>query len=256
MNSPFKVVIPARYASTRLPGKLLQEIDGKPLLQHVFESASASRASQVVIATDDERIRSAAEAFGSRVIMTSPQHKSGTDRIAEAVVIMNEGDDSIIVNVQGDEYGLPPTIIDQLADELHRNPDKHMATLCENISGWEQLSNPHVVKVIMDRNNSAIYFSRSVIPWCGETGATAIADLPYQPYRHIGVYAYQAAFLKTYTSLPHCPLEDVEKLEQLRVLYHGFKIHVEQACTETGLEVNTREDLEKARQKTATSNKL
>lgn len=247
MSFTFKVVIPARYASTRLPGKLLLEIAGKPLLQHVFESACASRAGQVVIATDDERIRTAAGAFDANVIMTSPDHKSGTDRIAEAVSILKEEDESVIVNVQGDEFALPPAIIDQLADELRRNTDKPMATLCEKIAAREQLDNPNVVKVIMDRNNSAVYFSRSVIPWCGKTKETPVAELPFQPYRHIGIYAYRAGFLRTYTSLPHCPLEDCEKLEQLRVLYHGFKIHVEEACMDTGLEVNTPEDLEKAR---------
>jgi len=252
----YKVVIPARYASTRLPGKLLLEIAGKPLLQHVFDSASASRAEQVVIATDDERIRTTAEAFGADVVMTSTAHKSGTDRIAEAVSILKEEDDTVIVNVQGDEYGLPPVIIDQLADELRRNPDKPMATLCEKITIAEQLENPNVVKVIMDMNNTAIYFSRSVIPWCGKAVELTIEELPLQPYRHIGIYAYRAGFLKIYASLPHCPLEDAEKLEQLRVLYHGYKIHVEEACTSTGMEVNTREDLERVRQKPATSNKL
>lgn len=247
MNVAFKVVIPARYASVRLPGKLLLDINGKPLLQHVFDSARASRAEQVVIAADDERIKAAAETFGADVIMTSREHRSGTDRIAEAVSIMKEDDGAAIVNVQGDEFGLPPAIINQLADELGRNQAKPMATLCEKITGWEQLTNPNVVKVIMDRDNSAIYFSRAVIPWCGKTEETPIAELPFQPYRHIGIYAYRAGFLKTYTSLPHCPLEDCEKLEQLRVLHHGFKIHVEEACTSTGLEVNTEEDLEKAR---------
>lgn len=252
MTFSYKVVIPARYASTRLPGKLLLEIAGKPLLQHVFESASASRAGQVVIATDDERIRTAAEAFGADVIMTSHEHKSGTDRIAEAVSVMKEKDESVIVNVQGDEFGLPPAIIDQLAEELHQNPDKPMATLCERITGREQLSNPNVVKVVVDMDQSAIYFSRSVIPWCERIQDMAIADLPMQPLRHIGIYAYRAGFLKTYTSLPHCPLEDSEKLEQLRALYHGYKIHVEEACMDTGLEVNTMEDLERARNKAGT----
>lgn len=251
MSFPYKVVIPARYASTRLPGKLLLDIAGKPLLQHVYESASASRADQVIVATDDERIRTAAVAFGARVIMTSSEHKSGTDRIAEAVSVLEESDASIIVNVQGDEYGLPPAIIDQLADELHRNPAKPMATLCEKITGREQLANPNVVKVVSDREQSAIYFSRSVIPWHEQIQDISIDKLPAMPFRHIGIYAYRAGFLRTYASLPHCPLEESEKLEQLRVLYHGFKIHVEEACMDTGLEVNTKEDLEKARKRAA-----
>lgn len=247
MSFSYKVVIPARHASTRLPGKLLLEISGKPLLQYVYESASASRAVQVVVATDDERIGTVAKDFGARVIMTSSQHKSGTDRIAEAVAAMKERDESIIVNVQGDEFGLPPAVIDQLADELHDNPDKPMATLCEKISSVEQLLNPNVVKVVTDREQSAIYFSRSVIPWSEGIQGTSISELQSQPFRHIGIYAYRAGFLKTYASLPHCRLEDSEKLEQLRVLYHGYKIHVAEACAETGLEVNTSEDLEKAR---------
>ena len=205
MTFAFKVVIPARFASTRLPGKLLLEIAGKPLLQHVFDSARASLAQQVVIATDDARIKKAAEAFDADVVMTSTEHKSGTDRIAEAVAAMREEDNAAIVNVQGDEYGLPPEIINQLADELRDNPDKPMATLCEKISSMEQLRNPNVVKVIMGRGHSAIYFSRSIIPWHEITADTAIADLPFHPYRHIGIYAYRAGFLKTYASLPHCP---------------------------------------------------
>lgn len=245
MKFPFKVVIPARYAATRLPGKLLLEISGKPLLQHVYEAAAASGAERVVIAADDARIEQAAAAFGAQVVMTSPAHKSGTDRIAEAVTILQEPDDAIIVNVQGDEYGLPPVVIGQLAGVLQDHADRPMATLCEKITAREQLHNPNVVKVVMDDAHTALYFSRSVIPWCA---GVDLADYPLPPYRHIGIYAYRAGFLKTYSELPHCHLEDSEKLEQLRVLYHGYKIHVEEACAATGMEVNTREDLERARQ--------
>jgi len=255
VTAPFKVVIPARYASTRLPGKPLLDIAGKPLLQHVYEAARASRAAAVVIATDDQRIKSAAEAFGAQVVMTSVKHQSGTDRIAEAVAKLQEPDDTIIVNVQGDEYGLPPAIINQLAMALYENPGKHMATLCEKVVNKTDLYNPHVVKVIVDDNNSAIYFSRSCIPWIEHGGELSLADFPCQPYRHIGIYAYRAGFLKIFTALRQCPLEVSEKLEQLRALYYGYNIHVEPAAAACGLEVNTPEDLERVR-KTAKSNKL
>ena len=254
MTVPFKVVIPARYASTRLPGKLLLPIDGIPLLQHVFEAARASRAGTVVIATDDERIKTTAEAFGASVVMTSADHQSGTDRIAEAVTKLREPDDAIIVNVQGDEFGLPPAIINQLAMTLRDNPGNPMATLCEKVTNKADLTNPHVVKVIVDHDKSAIYFSRSAIPWFERAGELSVQEFPYQPYRHIGIYAYRTGFLKTFTSLAQCPLEVSEKLEQLRALYHGYKIRVELACAACGLEVNTLDDLERVR-KTATSNK-
>ena len=248
MINPFKVVIPARYAATRLPGKPLLEIAGKPLIQHVFESAQASQAGQVLIATDDTRIKTAAEAFGADVIMTSSEHRSGTDRIAEAVVKIGAPENMVIVNVQGDEYGLPPAIINQLAAVLHNNPDKPMATLCERVSNLDQLKNPGVVKVVVGGDNSALYFSRSSIPWFEGHEKSTLTDIPLSPFRHIGIYAYRAGFLGTYTSLPNCQIEECEKLEQLRALYYGYKIHVEEACTTTGMEVNTPEDLERARQ--------
>lgn len=247
MNNTFKVVIPARYESTRLAGKLLLDIAGKPLIQHAYESACGSMAAQVVIATDDRRIRDAVESFGGEVIMTSGDHKSGTDRIAEAVATLDIDDEMVIVNIQGDEYGLPPAIVDQLSHGLSANHDIQVATLCEKIICNDNLMNPNVVKVVMDNDNSAMYFSRFPIPWQNNPGETPVKQMTCQPYRHIGIYAYRAGFLKIYSSLPHCPLEDSEKLEQLRVLYHGYKIHIEEACMETGMEINTAEDLDKAR---------
>ena len=255
MTARFKVVIPARYASTRLPGKPLLAIAGKPLLQHVYEAACASRAGAVVIATDDERIKTTAESFGAMVVMTSTAHQSGTDRIAEAVTNMQEPDDTVIVNVQGDEYGLPPAIINQLAVALLDYPDYPMATLCEKIINKADMTNPHVVKVIIDNHKSAIYFSRAAIPWFEQAGELSVQAFPYQPSRHIGIYAYRAGFLKTFTALAMCPLESSEKLEQLRALYYGYRIRVELACATCGLEVNTLEDLERVR-KTVTSHKL
>jgi 3-deoxy-manno-octulosonate cytidylyltransferase (CMP-KDO synthetase) len=243
----FKVVIPARYASTRLPGKPLLAIAGKPLLQHVYEAAAASRAEQVIIATDDDRIKAAAAAFGATAVMTSAAHQSGTDRIAEAVAILNLPDDAIIVNVQGDEFGLPPAIIDQLAAALHENPSKPMATLCEQIVNRADLANPHVVKLIVDRDQSAMYFSRSAIPWFESAETPGARALPCPPLRHIGIYAYRAGFLKTFADLPPCPIEISEKLEQLRALFHGHRIHVAEACAPCGKEINTSEDLERVR---------
>lgn len=250
MTIPFKVYIPARYDSTRLPGKLLLPIGDKPLLQHVYEAAVQSEAEEVVVATDDSRIQEAAADFGATVVMTSPGHESGTERLGEAVTINGEKEDAIIVNVQGDEYGLPPGLITQVAAMLHRDREVSMATLCEKIRDNETFHNPNVVKVVFDRNCRALYFSRAAIPG-QHTGAGEGGAFTYQPYRHIGIYAYRVGFLKSYARMASCDLEKSERLEQLRVLYNGFGIHVEEACLATGLEVNTEADLERARQAAA-----
>lgn len=247
MSLKYKVIIPARFSSTRLPGKPLLDIGGKPLIQYVYESALASRAEQVIIATDDARIAEAATGFGAKTLMTSPDHNSGTDRITEAVTLLGEPDDGMIVNVQGDEYGLPPAIIDQLANALYHHASASMATLCEKITESKQFHDPNAVKVVVAKDGSAIYFSRAPIPWYGKSGAEAPQNYPYPPYLHIGVYAYRAGFLKTYSALPHCPLERSEKLEQLRAIYHGYKIHVEEACDSCGIGVDTEADLQQAR---------
>jgi 3-deoxy-manno-octulosonate cytidylyltransferase (CMP-KDO synthetase) len=247
VTTPFKVYIPARYASTRLPGKLLLQIGDKPLLRHVYEEAVRSGAQEVVIATDDGRIQEAAAGFGATVVMTSPGHESGTERLAEAVTISGEHEDMIIVNVQGDEYGLPPGLIDQVAAILHRDSEVSMATLCEKIRDMESFHNPNVVKVVFDRNNRALYFSRAAIPG-QHPGAEEGKTFSCQPCRHIGIYAYRVGFLRRYARMDACDLEKSERLEQLRVLYNGFGIHVEEACLDTGLEVNTQADLERARQ--------
>jgi len=244
VSAPFKVVIPARFASSRLDGKSLLDIAGKPLIQHVYESAQNSKADQVIIATDDERIKMKVDSFGGHALMTDPGHKSGTDRIAEAVEILKIPGETVIVNVQGDEYACPPMIIDQVSHALQNNPGVLMATLCEKISDPDDLHNPNIVKVIFDINGKAIYFSRSPIPWSDPASGAPLS----QPFRHIGIYAYRTEFLQIYTSLPHCSLEESEKLEQLRALYHGYPIHVEEACTRCGIGVDTPEDLERARQ--------
>lgn len=241
MSAPYSIIIPARYASTRLPGKPLLEIKGKPLLQHVFESASQTQAKSITVATDDERIKACAESFGASVVMTSGKHESGTDRIAEAARQLKLDDDEIIVNLQGDEYGLPVALIEQVASCLYKNPEKQMATLCEAISSIDDYLDPNNVKVVFDKNNTALYFSRSPIPMNRSSG------LPDSAYRHIGLYAYRAGYLQEFTQLPACALEQTEALEQLRVLYNGGRIHIETAVDKTGIGIDSEKDLEAAR---------
>lgn len=243
MSGPFNIIIPARYASTRLPGKPLLDIKGKPLLQHVFEAATQTQAKTITIATDDDRIANCAESFGATVIMTSTEHESGTDRIAEAVRQLGLDDDAVVVNLQGDEYGLPVTLINQVASSLYNNPDKQMATLCEPINCQDEFIDQNVVKVIFDKHNTAIYFSRSPIPLNRSGG------LPEQAYRHIGLYAYRSGYLQEFTQLTPCAIELAEALEQLRVLYNGGKIHVDIAVDKTGIGVDSADDLELARSK-------
>jgi 3-deoxy-manno-octulosonate cytidylyltransferase (CMP-KDO synthetase) len=238
---PFNIIIPARYASTRLPGKALLDIKGKPLIQHVYETAKLTQAKKIIIATDSDKITTIAESFGASVVMTSEEHESGTDRIAEVVKKLGMSNEDIIVNLQGDEYGLPVSLIEQVALNLFENPDKQMATLCESITTMEDYANPNVVKVVFDKNNTALYFSRSPVP------AIRSGGLPEQAYRHIGLYAYRAGYLQTFTKLPSCQLEKTEALEQLRVLYNGGKIHVDVAVDEAGLGIDTAEDLALAR---------
>jgi 3-deoxy-manno-octulosonate cytidylyltransferase (CMP-KDO synthetase) len=238
---PYSIVIPARYASTRLPGKSLLDIKGKPLIQHVFETAEKTQAKNIVIATDNNEIAEVAESFGATVVMTSEEHESGTDRIAEVVKTLQMSDDEIVVNLQGDEYGLPVSLLEQVASNLFNNSDKQMATLCEAITTIEDYQNPNIVKVVFDKNNTALYFSRSPLPANREGG------LPDDAYRHIGLYAYRAGYLQEFTKLPPCKLEKTEALEQLRVLYNGGKIHVEVAVDEAGLGIDTAEDLALAR---------
>lgn len=253
MTVPFKVYIPARYGSTRLEGKPLLTIGDRPLLQHVWEAAGRSRAQEVVIATDDDRIREAAAAFGATVMMTSAGHVSGTERLAEAVAARGEADDMIIVNVQGDEYGLPPGQVDQVAAILQRDGRALMATLCEPITAREQFHNPNVVKVVTDGAGRALYFSRAPIP-AQPPEAERGGEFSCRPLRHIGIYAYRAGFLHRYAGLPPCELERSERLEQLRARYHGVDILVEEAGISGGLEINTEADLERAR-KAVTSHK-
>lgn len=241
MTTSYSIIIPARYASTRLPGKPLLDINGKPLIQHVYDACCATRARNIWIATDDERIASAVASFGAEAVMTSAKHESGTDRLAELVGLKKISDDEIVVNVQGDEYGLPSELIDQVAIGLHDNTTAKVATLCESIKSEQEYLDPNVVKVVFDQNQHALYFSRSPLPACRAGG------LPELVYRHIGLYAYRAAYLCQFSQWPPGRLEQNEALEQLRVLERGDRIHVAIACAESGTGIDTAADLEKVR---------
>jgi len=214
-------VIPARFSSTRFAGKVLAKETGKFLIQHTYERACLAKLPEkVIIAADDEKVAAAAETFGAECVLTSPDHQSGTDRIAEAVADM---DVEIVVNLQGDEPEIDPANIDYLAKMLMDNPDCPMATLAAEFQTAEQVSDPNIVKVIMGRNNKAIYFSRSPIPFDREK--SGVGDVK-QYLRHIGIYAYRKKFLLEITALPQTPLEKIEKLEQLRAIENGYSILV------------------------------
>ncbi len=245
----FSVVIPARYGSTRLPGKPLLDIAGKPMVQRVWEQAQLSSAQEVVIATDDERIVSAAESFGATVCMTNPDHPSGTDRLQEVAKLQGWESEHVVVNVQGDEPLIPPALIDQVATNLASHQQADIATLCEDISDIEELLNPNAVKVVMDANGMALYFSRASIPWPRESFRDSATQMPEGDwYRHIGIYAYRTGFLHRYVTWAPAPLEQLEQLEQLRAMYNGVGIHVARALESVPAGVDTEEDLEKVRQ--------
>nr|WP_288358436.1 3-deoxy-manno-octulosonate cytidylyltransferase [uncultured Pseudomonas sp.] len=249
MSNAFTVVIPARYASTRLPGKPLQDIAGKPMVQHVWEQACKSGATQVVVATDDARIVEACKGFGAQVLLTRVDHNSGTDRLAEVAAALGLAADAIVVNVQGDEPLVPPSIIDQVAANLAGNPQAGIATLAEPIEDLAALFNPNVVKVASDLNGLALTFSRAPLPWARDAFAAdrdaLPADVPYR--RHIGIYAYRAGFLQDFVAWGPCWLENTECLEQLRALWHGVRIHVADALEAPPAGVDTREDLDRVR---------
>lgn len=240
---PFIVVIPARYQSSRLPGKPLADIAGKPMVQWVYERAQASGAERIVVATDDDRIAQVVSQFGGEVCMTSEHHSSGTERLAEVVDTLGFAEDSIIVNVQGDEPMIPSANISQVAANLAES-NVGMATLAEPICSVTELANPNVVKVVTDKDGLALYFSRSVLPY-DRDGDKQSLNYPY--LRHIGIYAYRAGFIKQYVSWPASSLEQIESLEQLRVLWQGEKIHVAPAVEPPPAGVDTAEDLEQVR---------
>jgi len=244
----FSVVIPARFGSTRLPGKPLLPIADKPMVQHVWEQAGRSGAGEVVIATDDERIREAAAAFGATVCMTATTHPSGTDRLQQVAAEFGWDGDHVVVNVQGDEPLIPPAVIDQVAGNLATHEQAGMATLCEEITDPEELVNPNAVKVVTNARGMALYFSRAPIPWPREHFRERAAGMPSgQWWRHVGIYAYRARFLHQYIGWPPAPLEQLEQLEQLRALYHGVLIHVERAVERVPGGVDTRADLDAVR---------
>ena len=235
----YTVVIPARHASQRLPGKPLLDVAGKPMLQWVWEAACASAAREVLIATDDDRVAEAAAAFGAAVRITSDKHGSGTDRVAE--VASGLDDDHIVVNVQGDEPLLPPALVDQVASALAAAERADMATLAERFGDGESRSDSAAVKVVCAADGRALYFSRAPVPW------SSADDSAVPCLRHIGIYAYRASFLRRFVQLPPPPLERHERLEQLRALYHGFHVHVAVAAQKAGIGVDTEADLQRVR---------
>jgi len=245
----FRVVIPARFASTRLPGKALLPIAGKPMLQWVYERARAAGAQEVLIATDDERIGDAARAFGAKPVMTSGTHASGTDRIAEVARACRWPAREIVVNVQGDEPLIPPAVIAQVAQLLAAHPDAQVATLATPLESLKELLDPDVVKVVSDAHGYALYFSRAPIPWNRDSATAGLASQREfaGARRHRGIYAYRVAELLRLAQLPHGRLEEREKLEQLRALEHGVRIVVGEALERPGPDVNTLADLERVR---------
>jgi 3-deoxy-manno-octulosonate cytidylyltransferase (CMP-KDO synthetase) len=241
------VVIPARHDSTRLPGKVLLPVGGKPLLQWVYERARSARAAEILIATDDERVIAAARAFGAEAALTSRTHASGSDRIAELARLRRWGAGDIIVNLQGDEPLMPAAPIEQVAAELHARAQADIATLATPVESLEELLDPNVVKVVCDPQGMALYFSRAPIPW--ERDATSTGHGTGRGFvgclRHRGIYAYRVAALLRLAQLPVSPLEQREKLEQLRALENGLRIHVGTARERPGPDVNTHADLER-----------
>ena len=248
----FTIIIPARYASSRLPGKPLLDIGGKPMIQHVWERASASAAERVVIATEDQRVFERCVEFGAEVCMTRASHESGTDRLQEVASQLDLADDAIVVNVQGDEPLIPAQAIEQVANNLAAQSTAAIATLAEAIEDAATLFNPNVVKVVRDRSKLALYFSRAAMPWNRDdwTADTLAAErsLVEGAYlRHIGIYAYRVAFLHQFVQWPAGALEGIEKLEQLRAMENGVRIHVDVAGVAIPGGVDTLDDLELVR---------
>jgi 3-deoxy-manno-octulosonate cytidylyltransferase (CMP-KDO synthetase) len=245
----FTVIIPARYASTRLPGKPLADIAGKPMVVRVAERAQRAGAARVVVATDDERIKAAVEAHGVSLCMTRADHPTGTDRLAEATRLLGLPDEAIVVNVQGDEPLLAPALIRSVAELLVAHPDAAIATACHEIVDPAEAFNPNVVKVVLDANRYALYFSRATIPWARDAFASGRDRVPpgLPLYRHYGLYAYRVRFLREFPTLPPAPIERFEALEQLRALWHGHRIVVEVTEGTPAPGVDTEDDLARVR---------
>lgn len=252
----FTVVIPARYQSTRLPGKPLADIAGKTMVQRVYEQAQLSAAERVIIATDDQRVYDNASSFSAEVLMTSASHESGTDRLQEVVSKLALPDDHIVVNVQGDEPLIPPAVINQVAAELASNTEAGIATLYEVIADFESVFNPNVVKLTVDQKGRALYFSRAPIPWARDQfsqadrqTASAITDKPEagRYKRHIGIYAYRVSLLHAFVNWPPSELELTERLEQLRAMENGVAVMAAEACEAIPGGIDTQQDLDAIR---------
>lgn len=241
----FSVIIPARYGSSRFPGKVLVDIQGKPMVQHVYERARESGASKVIVATDDARVAKTVVDFGGQYCMTGAHHESGTERLAEVVEVEGLLAHELIVNVQGDEPFIPAENIQQVAENLHNHKDAEMATLAVKIKDVEEAFNPNAVKVVTDKLGYALYFTRSTIPYDRSRflDADNIDEIGDYYQRHIGIYAYRAGFIKQYVNMAPSGLEQIESLEQLRVLWHGEKIHVDIAAKAPPVGIDTPDDL-------------
>ena len=244
----FTVLIPARLGSTRLPDKPLADIGGKPMVVRVAERAAASGAARVVVAADDARIVQACQAHGVNCVLTRIDHPSGSDRLAEACSLLGMDGDDVVVNLQGDEPLIAPALVRACADLLVQRSDCVMSTAAHALDRVDDYTNPNVVKVVLDAAGRALYFSRAPLPWWRDDHALGVTALPQPaPLRHIGLYAYRAGFLRGFAALPPSPLEQIESLEQLRVLWHGLRIAVHVSSEPPGPGVDTPQDLERVR---------
>jgi len=252
----FSVIIPARYASSRFPGKPLADIAGKPMVVHVAERAALSGAAEVLVATDHPDIAAAVTRYGFEAVMTRGDHASGTDRVAEVAMQRGYGDQHIVVNLQGDEPLISPQLISEVAQCLFEHPDAAVSTACHPIHDAADIANPNVVKVTLDRQGYALYFSRAPIPYAREAFSGGITAVPQglPAYRHIGIYGYRAGFLERYAQLEPSPLEQFEALEQLRVLWHGYKISVTITPDAAPPGIDTPGDLQRIKQLYKTKN--
>ncbi len=246
----FSVIIPARYASTRFPGKVLADLGGKPMVVRVCERARASGAERVCVATDDDRVAQAVSGHGFEARMTRADHPSGTDRIAEAALALGLPDQAVVVNVQGDEPLIAPALMGEVAAALGHDAEASVSTACHPIHDAASVFNPNVVKVTLDANGRALYFSRAPIPYARDAYADGAREPPdgLPCYRHLGIYGYRVGFLRRYAGLAPSPLEQFESLEQLRVLWHGYRIAVTVSRHEVPPGVDTPQDLETVRE--------
>ncbi len=242
----FDVLIPARLASTRLPGKPLADIGGVPMIVRVARRAARSGANRVMVAADDVAIMAACASHGVKAVLTGSHHASGSDRLAEACTLLDLDGDDVVVNVQGDEPMLDPALVDACAALLVARADCVMSTVAHPIADVTDFADPHVVKVVLDADARALYFSRAPVPWPRDAGPGRL-PASAAPLQHVGVYAYRAAFLRGFAALRRSPLEDAEQLEQLRVLWHGHRIAVHVAAGRAGIGIDTPADLARAR---------